>query len=98
LSNYVPCQNDPQTGFYKAITKYGKLGGHFASSSIIPDSNPTPFKYPLVMFEPGSVFEMDNMKTHYGRIIQGIHFADNVNIVHYGMAYPMPLTIEGLHD
>jgi CRISPR-associated protein Csm4 len=51
LSNYVPCQDDPQKGFYKLLTKYGKLGGHFASSSIIPGNNPTPFKYPVVMFE-----------------------------------------------
>lgn len=50
LSNYVPCQNDSQKGFYKLHTKYGKLGGHFASSSIIPGNDPTPFKYPIVMF------------------------------------------------
>lgn len=98
LSNYVPGQDDPQKGFYKLITKYGKLGGHFANSSIIPDSNPAPFKYPLIMFEPGSVFKMGNKKTHYGRIVQGIHFADNINIVHYGMSYPISLKIEGLNE
>lgn len=98
LSNYVPCQDDPQKGFYKLITKYGKLGGHFASSSIIPGKNPTPFKYPIVMFESGSVFKVDKKKEHYGRIVKGVHPAKKINIVHYGMAYPMPLKIEGLND
>jgi CRISPR-associated protein Csm4 len=98
LSNYVPSQDDPRKGFYKLITKYGKLGGHFANSSIIPDSNPTPFKYPLIMLEPGSVFKIENKKTYYGRIVQDIHFANNINIVHYGIAYPMPLKIEGLNE
>lgn len=98
LSNYVPCQNDPQKGFYKLRTKYGKLGGHFASSSIIPGSDPTPFKYPVVIFESGSVFKMDKKKEHYGRILKGVHPAEKINIVHYGMAYPVPLKIEGLND
>lgn len=98
LSNYVPCQNDPQKGFYKLLTKYGKLGGHFASSSIIPGSDPTPFKYPVVMFESGSVFKMGKKKEHYGKIVKDVHSAKNINIVHYGMAYPMPLKIEGLND
>lgn len=98
LSNYVPCQDDPQKGFYKLLTKYGKLGGHFASSSIIPGNNPTPFKYPVVMFESGSVFKMDKKEEHYGKIVKDVHSAKNINIVHYGMAYPMPLKIEGLND
>jgi CRISPR-associated protein Csm4 len=98
LSNYVPCQDDPQKGFYKLLTKYGKLGGHFASSSIIPGSDPTPFKYPIVMFESGSVFKKDKNKEHYGQIVKDVHSAKNINIVHYGMAYPMPLKIEGLDD
>jgi CRISPR-associated protein Csm4 len=98
LSNYVPCQDDPQKGFYKLLTKYGKLGGHFASSSIIPGKNPTPFKYPVLMFEAGSVFKMVKKKEHYGKIVKDVHSAKNINIVHYGMAYPMPLKIEGLND
>lgn len=98
LSNYVPCQDDPQKGFYKLLTKYGKLGGHFASSSIIPGNNPTPFKYPLVMFESGSIFKVDKKREHYGRIVKGVHPAEKINIVHYGMTYPMPLKIEGLND
>lgn len=98
LSNYVPSHDDPQRGFYKLLTKYGKLGGHFASSSIIPGKNPTPFKYPIVMFESGSVFKVDKKKEHYGRIVKGVHPANKINIAHYGMAYPMPLKIEGLND
>jgi hypothetical protein len=41
---------------------------------------------------------MDKKKEHYGKIVKDVHSAKNINIVHYGMAYPMPLKIEGLND
>ena len=59
LSNYVPRADEPVSGYYRVFTKYGKLGGHFASSPISDGDTPMPFKYPLVMFEAGSVFEVE---------------------------------------
>ncbi len=98
LSNYVPKSNDPIEGYYKAFTKYGKLGGHFASSPITIEGNPMPFKYPLVMFEAGSVFWEKEECKNYGRIVNKMHPVENPNIVHYGLAYPLFLKIREQYD
>jgi CRISPR-associated protein Csm4 len=96
LSNYVPRANDPTSGYYRVFTKYGKLGGHFASSPISGGGTPMPFKYPLIMFEAGSVFEVGKAANYYGRIVHGVHALTTPSIVHYGIAYPLPLKL-GLH-
>lgn len=93
LSNYVPGADDPKTGYYRIFTKYGKLGGHFASSPIISGKNPIPFKYPLVMFEAGSVFKLKEEKEAYGRIVNNMHVAEKPQIAHYGIAYSLPLKV-----
>lgn len=98
LSNYVPSAQDPTIGFYRAFTKYGKLGGHFASSPLSEGANPTPFKYPLIMFEAGSIFKTITHAMSYGRIVEGIHPLRNPKIVQYGISYPLPLNVKFPHD
>lgn len=93
LSNYVPCETDQTQGFYKLFTKYGKLGGHFANSPVISGKEPLPYKYPLIMFEAGSVFKMDQTRDCFGRIVEKIHPADNPKIAHYGYTYPFYIQI-----
>lgn len=88
LSNYVPVKGDPTEGCYNIMTKYGKLGGHYANSSIIPGKEPIPYKYPLIMFQQGSIFKTVQNKHFYGKIVQEIHPSANPVISHYGMAYP----------
>lgn len=100
LSNYVPSAQDPTIGYYRAFTKYGKLGGHFASSplsALSVGANPTPFKYPLVMFEAGSIFKTTTHAMSYGRIVEGIHPVKEPEIVQYGIAYPLPLNVKFHH-
>ncbi len=94
LSNYVPKTDDPERGFYNIFTKYGKLGGHFASSPLKDGLNPMPFKYPLIMFEPRSVFIVKEARSYYGRMIKGIHSFSDIDITHYGLAYPLPVKVE----
>jgi len=94
LSNYVPKADDSERGFYNIFTKYGKLGGHFASSPLKDGLNPMPFKYPLIMFEPGSVFIVKEANSYYGRMIKGIHSFSDIDITHYGLAYPLHLKVE----
>jgi CRISPR-associated protein Csm4 len=99
LSNYVPRATDPYNGFYRLFTKYGKLGGHFASSPLIPGNNPMPFKYPLLMFEAGSVFLAENqIAPFYGRILNNVHDIRKPLIAQYGMAYPLPIQVEVDHE
>ena len=94
LSNYVPKTGDPTNGYYRVLTKYGKLGGHFASSPITNEGNPMPFKYPLIMFEAGSVFISNEKTMNYGRIVNGMHAIRNPDIAHYGIAYPLLLKVK----
>ena len=75
------------------FTKYGKLGGHFANSPISGTGSPMPFKYPLVMFEAGSVFKKEKEIINYGRVVAGVHPIGTPNIIHYGIAYPLPLNV-----
>lgn len=61
LSNYLPSSNDGLTDLnYKLIVKYGKLGEHLSLSA-------NPFKRPIVMMMPGSVFVSDRKSDFYGR-------------------------------
>jgi len=98
LSNYVPKADEATNGYYSILTKYGKLGGHFASSSLTTGENPIPFKYPLIMFEAGSVFFPKQTETHYGRIVDKVHPVTDPRIVHYGIAYPLFLKVEAKDD
>jgi CRISPR-associated protein Csm4 len=41
--------------YYRLKTKFGKLGGLFATQSPT-GGNPKPFKHPVLMYEPGAVF------------------------------------------
>jgi CRISPR-associated protein Csm4 len=94
LSNYTPEAGDPVDGCYRLLTKYVKLGGHYASSPILGGKEILPFKYPLVMFAQGSLFCIQgDLKEHYGRIVRGIH-PQMTQISHYGLGYPYPLWIE----
>jgi CRISPR-associated protein Csm4 len=104
LSNYIPKtsaaandlnhKNDPTDGYYKLLTKYGKLGGHFASSPVKDGAEVLPFKYPLILFSQGSVFRTsEGSRRDYGCIVRPIH-PQLDTIAHYGLAYPYPLWIE----
>ncbi|MBF0566518.1 MAG: hypothetical protein HQK89_14915 [Nitrospirae bacterium] len=83
LSHFVPAKDDPVEGYYKVLVKYGKLGGEFAFSD-------NPFKKPIIMFTPGSVFYYKReVKPFYGRMIKDISysmFKDKV-IMHCGFAF-----------
>ena len=82
LSNFIPAKDDPKEGSWRAITKYGKLGEGFASYQ-------NPFKQPLVMFTPGSIFYDSQPKEWYGRMVK-IKDIGSSHIVQYGLAFSLP--------
>lgn len=84
LSSFVPAPEDPAEGWYDLFVKYGKLGGHYASSG-------SPFKKPLCMLKAGSVFRDDNVKDYYGRLVENIH--PDSDIRHYGYAFAVGMRI-----
>ena len=66
LSHFVPAPDDPSHGNYKTIVKYPKLDREYAIS-------PNPFKYPLILLVPGSVFYTDSApRPFYGSVLQNI--------------------------
>jgi len=84
LSGFVPAENDPTEGHWRLVVKYGKLGEHLASSE-------NPFKRPLVMLAPGSVFRDSPVREFYGRMVPDVSALPGV--IHYGYALPVPLNI-----
>ena len=83
LSHYVPAQGDPTDGAYNMMLKYGKLGEEKTYCG-------QPFKKPLIMFKPGAVFRTVSVKSHYGRLVEGIAYTDP-SVVQYGFAFSVPL-------
>jgi len=86
LSHYHPKEGDFKDGFYDTVTKFGKIGGHWASGI-----NGGPHKMPLLMLTPGSVFFTDSQKSFYGSLIPNIHKQQGV--VHYGIALPLKVRV-----
>ncbi|TVL99057.1 MAG: hypothetical protein CV087_19410 [Candidatus Brocadia sp. WS118] len=86
LSHYHPKHGDFQDGFYDTSTKFGKIGGHWAAGI-----DGGPYKMPVLMLNPGSVFVTDNQKSFYGSLIPDVH--KQKGVVHYGIALPLKVRV-----
>jgi CRISPR-associated protein Csm4 len=77
-------------GRYTVFTRFGKLGGDFAV--VAPDgSKPNPFKKPMLLLEPGAVFE--TAQPPAGDLLSDVHV--DKRIKHYALALWLPLCIGG---
>ncbi len=86
LSNYIPFDGDPRDGWYSLFTKWGKLGGEFSISG-------NPFKYPLAMYMPGSVFKVSgDLKPSYGGLLPNVSKAFS-EAVQYAFAFPLGVVV-----
>ncbi len=66
LSVGIPCANLTQ-GYYTLISKYGRLGGHWATHG-------QPHKKPLLMHTAGSTYTpLADLKPYYGSLLKGVH-------------------------
>jgi CRISPR-associated protein Csm4 len=86
LSNYVPAAGDPLEGQYRTLVKYGKLGNEFSSLD-------NPFKKPLLMFIPGSIFWGSEPRPYYGRVICGVSLQKE-EVIQFGCALALPACVE----
>ena len=88
LSNFIPKSPNELNGYYKPLTKFGKLGGDWATGYL-------PFKKPVVMLQAGAVIKVHsyNEKMMFGKLQRNIH-GTNPEIVHYGYAFPIPIHLE----
>jgi CRISPR-associated protein Csm4 len=86
LSHYVPSRIDPKAVLYHTITKYGRLGEHFAITG-------NPFKVPLIMLRPGAVAKTDCYpKEFYGQLIEGL-VPERPEVVQYAYAFTVPIIL-----
>lgn len=86
LSNMVPAEKDPAPFAYTGLVKYGKLGGSYAAQKT------NPFKKPLFMLQPGSVFLGPKAPT--GTLVTGIH-PDDDKIVQHAYALCLGFRMKG---
>jgi CRISPR-associated protein Csm4 len=86
LSNFVPASQDPTSGYWAVIVKYGKLGEEFATGE-------NPFKKPLLMFTEGSTFHDSLCREYYGRLVRGLSPIHIDKVVQYGFALPVPMKL-----
>ncbi len=87
LANFFPASQQCLKGYYNIITKFGKLGGAFASGY-------NPFKKPVIMIEAGAlIIDPDySPDKNYGSLVDDVH--KNTSIKHYGYAFPIPIHYE----
>lgn len=88
LSNYIPGHRVVE-GYYRIKTKRGKIGSSFASSGY------SPWKTPLLMYRPGSIFKIDSRDPiDKGKLVGEIHH-QLPEIVQSCYAYDMEVRIGG---
>lgn len=89
LGPSAPAKEDPTDGYWQIFTRYGKLGGDWATGPG-PTGNHNPFKRPLTMLKSGSVLFTDSPRLYYGRLIDNVH-AEFAQVKHYGLSIAMPM-------
>ena len=89
LGPCAPKEDDPADGYWQVFTRYGKLGGDWATGPG-PTGEHNPFKKPLTMLKAGSVLFTDSPNLYYGRLIDNVH-PDFTEVRHYGLALAMPI-------
>lgn len=79
LGSFIPAE-DEQLQRLRAfvISKFGKLGGHFANSM-------NPFKKPFIIYAAGATFDAENVnKPFIGRLLDNVH--NDTRIRHHAYA------------
>jgi len=89
LGNYLPSADDGinQDCNYDFIVKYGRLSEEKSLSK-------NPFKKPLVMFTPGSVFNTGKIKDYYGKVTQHGDISEyDLDAVQFGMPFTLKVNV-----
>lgn len=90
LGNYLPFSDDgisKDGSSYDFIVKYGRLSEEKSLSD-------NPFKKPIVLFTPGSIFKTSKIKDYYGRVTQGGHISEfDPDPVQFGMPFTLKFNL-----
>lgn len=85
LGNYLPSADDGinAESSYNFIVKYGRLSEEKSLSE-------NPFKKPLILLTPGSVFKTERIKEHYGKVTQSGDISEfDLDAVQFGMPFTL---------
>lgn len=85
LGNYLPSANDGINSEckYDFVVKYGRLSEEKSLSE-------NPFKKPLILFSPGSLFKTSNIKDYYGKVTQSGEVSEfDLDAVQFGMPFTL---------
>jgi len=96
LGPCAPDRDDPADGYWQVFTRYGKLGGHWATGPG-PTGKHNPFKRPVTMLKAGSILKTGDPKPFYGRLIKNVH-EDFKEVRHYAMALAMPVHCNSVEE
>lgn len=88
LSSYLPSRSDEiEDGFYDFHVKYSKLGEEYSSGR-------KPFKKPIILFKPGSIFKTKQNKEFYGRTTKEGEITHQSGIIQNGTAFTLKIKIQ----
>lgn len=93
LGPCLPRPDDPTDGYWTLFTRFGKLGGHWATGPGPGAEETMPFKYPVSMLRSGSVFKTPSPRPYYGRLARDVH-PEYKQVRHYGIAPALPLNCD----
>lgn len=87
LSSYLPSKKDEiQDGFYDFHVKYSKLGEEYSSGM-------NPFKKPIILFKPGSIFKTKQDREFYGRTTKDEEITHQSGVIQNGIAFTLKIRI-----
>lgn len=90
LSNFVPKEDDSTQGYYKVITKYGKLGEELATAG-------NPHKYPMMMIQAGASFYQTQNIPYVGRLIENVSPQYDF-VVQFGFGLTLPIWLPTIDE
>jgi CRISPR-associated protein Csm4 len=88
FSNTHPSVLQHHSSYYTTQTKFGKLGGTFSTNSKY-----SPFKYPVILLNPGSVILSQESAEFFGENFNEVH-PQLSQVRHYGIGYPVKMRLK----
>jgi len=95
LGPCAPAAEDPPVGHWSTVTRFGKLGGLWATAA---EDGPDPgvFKHPVVFLATGAILKSPP-RPFVGRLVRNVH-PTREQVVQYGLALTVPVRCPHLEE
>lgn len=90
LGHGIPAATYSTRGKYRIQVKYGKVANGLWDT--------TPWKYPFILFNPGSTFEVDHWNGYVGSVIKGVAEKQEVRQLAFTVTVPACVSVKGLDE